>query len=52
MAMLLMSLYESSFIFQKTLLAHTNMDKSMICMQVEVNVMEGAVGAQEGLTKG
>ena len=43
-----MSLYESSFTFQKTLLALTNMDKRMICMQVKMYVTESVVGAQAG----
>lgn len=44
--MSLMSQYESSFIFQNMCLAHTDIDKRMISMQVERYVMESVAGTQ------
>lgn len=54
LAMLLMSSYESSFSFQKTLLAHTNTDqtKKADLHAVEMYVMESIVGAQAGSPEG
>ena len=44
--MSLMSQYESSFAFEKMCLAHTDIDKRMISMQVERYVMESVAGSQ------
>lgn len=52
---LAMSLYESSFIVQKTLLAHTNMDTRMIrvhCVQVEILSQRMYWVLRQGLMEG
>lgn len=46
LAMLLMSSYESSFGFQKTLVAHTNTEKKADFQAVEIYVTESVAGAQ------